>query len=532
MKILYNAKIISLNPGQPTATALAINHHPPHSGRVVAVGTDEKIRTEFGSIAEAENMGGGVILPGLTDAHLHLRHYAHSLKKLDLFGLNKQECLDLVARKAAESEPGMWILGHGWNHNNWPEGLPSASELDRVSPDNPVHLTHVSLHSSWENSKALTAAGIGADTRDPKNGRIVRDHSGIPTGVLLEAASKLVEEAIPQPTPEEDLAAIKHAQQALWQLGLTGIHDYDRIPSFIALQSLHNRGNLTLRVIKNLPVESLDDITAAGLRSGFGDDLLRIGGIKAFADGALGSHTAAMLAPYENQPDNRGISFLDAEELFEIGRQAVDGGLSLTVHAIGDAANHEMLNGFAQLRSYEDRQGLPRLRHRIEHVQVLHPDDISRLAELDLIASMQPIHATADMLMADDYWGQRARYSYAWRSLEASGAVLAFGSDAPVDTPNPFHGIHAAVTRRRVDGSPGPQGWYPEECISLERALAGYTTGPAYAAGMENRLGRLAPGYLADLIVLAEDPFNIPQDALHTLKPTATMIGGDWVWRN
>jgi predicted amidohydrolase YtcJ len=532
MKILFNANIITMNPGQPNTSALAIDHHAPLAGRIIAVGTDEKIRAEFGTIAEAEDMGGATILPGLTDAHLHLRHYAHSLKKLDLFNLSKQACLDLVAKSAVESEPRRWILGHGWNHNNWPEGPPTAAELDQAAPQNPVHLTHVSLHSSWENSKALAAAGIGAGTPDPKNGRIVRDQAGTPTGVLLEAASKLVDDVIPQPTPDEDLAAMEHAQQTLWQLGLTGIHDYDRIPSFIALQRLHGHGSLKLRVIKNLPVESLDAITAAGLRFGFGDDLLRIGGIKAFADGALGSHTAAMLAPYENEPGNRGISFLDAEEIFEIGRRAVDGGLSLTVHAIGDAANHEMLNGFSQVRSYERRQSLPHLRHRIEHVQVLHPDDIPRLAELDLIASMQPIHATADMVMADDFWGQRARYSYAWRSVEAGGAVLAFGSDAPVDTPNPFHGIHAAVTRRRVDGSPGPEGWYPEECISLERALKGYTAGPAYAAGMEDRLGRLAPGYLADLIVLADDPFNTPQEALHTLKPSATMIGGDWVWRN
>ncbi|MFN2144391.1 MAG: amidohydrolase, partial [Anaerolineales bacterium] len=333
MKILYNAKIITLDSSQPAASALAISHHAPHQGRIVAIGSDEAIQKEFETVSEAEDLHGAVLLPGLTDAHLHLRHYAHSLKKLDLFNLSKQECLNLVAIRAADSAPGRWILGHGWNQNNWPEGLPTAAELDRAAPDNPVHLTHVSLHSSWENSAALKAAGIDSETRDPKNGRIVRDAAGAPSGVLLEAADELVDEVIPQPTPEEDIQAIAEAQQALWQLGLTGVHDYDRIPSFTALQRLHGQGSLKLRVVKNLPVESLDEITAVGLRSGFGDDLLRIGGIKAFADGALGSHTAAMLAPYEGEPNNRGISFLDAEEIFEIGRKAVDGGLSLTVHA-------------------------------------------------------------------------------------------------------------------------------------------------------------------------------------------------------
>jgi predicted amidohydrolase YtcJ len=531
MKILYNAKIITFNPQQPKASALVINHHAPHAGRVVALGNDEQIRAKFGSIAKAENIGGATILPGLTDAHLHLRNYALGLKKLDLFNASKQKCVDLVAQRAADTPPGEWILGHGWNQNNWLEGLPAAEDLDQAAPNNPVHLTHVSLHSSWENSAALNAAGISVNTRDPENGEIVRDENGNPTGVLLEAASSLVEIMIPELTAEENIQAIEAGQQALWQLGLTGVHDFDRIPSFIALQTLHQRGSLKLRVLKNLPVESLDEITTMGLRSGFGDDLLRIGGIKVFADGALGPQTAAMLAPYEGQEENRGISFLDSEEIFEIGRQAVSSGLSLTVHAIGDAANHKMLDGFEQLRRYEEAQELLQLRHRIEHVQVLHPDDIPRLSQLGLIASMQPIHATSDMLMADEHWGERARYSYAWRSLEETDTILAFGSDAPVDTPNPFHGIYAAVTRRRVDGTPSPDGWYPEERISLESALSGYTTGPAYTAGMENDLGMLAPGYLADLIVVPDDPFSLDKDVLHAIRPTATMVGGEWVWR-
>ena len=333
------------------------------------------------------------------------------------------------------------------------------------------------------------------------------------------------------PTHPDNLNQFQKAQEQLWQIGLTGVHDFDRIPSFISLQTLHRDGNLKLRVLKNLPVESLDTIVQSGLRSGFGDDLLRIGSIKAFADGALGSRTAAMLAPYDDDPTNTGMLLLDAEDLVEFGEKAVSNGLRLTVHAIGDGANHEMLNGFEQLRQFERAHHLPHLRHRLEHVQIIHPDDLDRLAELDLIASMQPIHATSDMDMAETGWGERARLSYAWNSIAQTGARLAFGSDAPVDSPNPFHGLHAAVTRQRANGYPNEDGWYPEERLSLIDALKAYTLGAAYTAGMEDRLGMLAPGYLADLILLDVDPFTCTPDQLREIQPHGTMIGGDWVFR-
>jgi predicted amidohydrolase YtcJ len=238
-----------------------------------------------------------------------------------------------------------------------------------------------------------------------------------------------------------------------------------------------------------------------------------------------------MLRPYDDNPANTGMLLMNAEDLVEIGQRAVQNGFRLTVHAIGDAANHEMLNGFALLRQFEQAHGLPRRRHRIEHVQLLHQEDFPRLAELDLIASMQPIHATSDIEMADLGWGERSRYAYAWKSLLDQGTRLAFGSDAPVDTPNPFHGLFAAVTRRRADGYPTPEGWYPGERLSLTEALQAYTRGAAYTAGMEDRLGMLAPGFLADLIVLEADPFELPPDELRELAPSATMVGGEWVWQ-
>jgi predicted amidohydrolase YtcJ len=343
---------------------------------------------------------------------------------------------------------------------------------------------------------------------------------------------ELVGRAIPEPAVEAVAEAIEQAQPALWRMGLTGVHDFDRRDCFMALQQLHAKGRLRLRVTKSIPLDALEHAVELGLRTGFGDDWLRIGSVKAFMDGALGPRTAAMFRPYLNEPENRGILNMDSEELFEAGRQAVDAGLSLAVHAIGDRANHEVLDAFEQLRRFEQDRSLPPLRHRIEHVQVLHPDDAGRLAELGIIASMQPIHATSDMRMADQYWGERAALSYAWQTQLGQGAKMAFGSDAPVESPNPFIGLHAAVTRQRADGSPGPEGWYPEQRLSVQEAIQGYTLGAAYAAGTESHSGKLAPGYLADLIVLAQDPFVSSPVALLEMASLGTMVGGEWVWQS
>jgi predicted amidohydrolase YtcJ len=429
---------------------------------------------------------------------------------------------------------GEWILGHGWNQNEWPEGFGSAADLDDAAPDHPVYLTAKSLHAAWANTAALHQAGISRQTQDPPDGLIQRDQDGSPTGILFETAMELVASRAPEPSVEQVSQAIRRALPVLLQMGITSVHDFDRRRCFAALQSLHAGGELSLRVVKSLPLEDLPHAAALGMQTGFGDDFLRIGSIKAFADGALGPRTAAMLQPYEDEPENRGMLMLDAEDLFEHGRLAVENGLSLAVHAIGDRANHEVLNAYAQLREYERarRPGLPPLRHRIEHVQLIHPGDAPRLASLGVIASMQPIHATSDMQMADRYWGERAALAYAWRTQLDRGATLAFGSDAPVESPNPFWGLHAAVTRRREDGSPGAAGWVPAQRLSAAEAFRAYTLAPAYAAGLENRLGRLAPGYLADLLVLDTDPFECDPEQLRDIRPLATMVGGNWVFRN
>lgn len=552
MKILYNARIYTLDSSRPVASAIVMERE-----RVLAVGETASLLPEF-ERAEKQDMQGQTVLPGLTDAHIHLQHYALSLQKVDCETGTREECLNRIAERVRAAGPGEWVLGHGWNQNSWSlsppaspartldgrggsasASWPTAADLDSIAPDNPVYLTAKSLHAGWANSAALRRAGITNNTPDPANGQLQRDEHGALTGILLETAMQLVSNAIPEPSLSSVAEAIEQAQPLLWRMGLTGAHDFDRRFCFMALQQLQAQDKLKLRVTKSIPLEDLTHAVELGLRTGFGDDWLRIGSVKAFMDGALGPRTAAMFQPYNNEPENRGILNMDGEELFEYGRRAVEVGLSMAVHAIGDRANHEVLDAYEQLRRFERdqgasgklRAGLPPLRHRIEHVQVLHPDDIGRLAELDIIASMQPIHAASDMLMADRFWGERAAHSYAWRTQLQRGVHLAFGSDAPVESPNPFFGLHAAVTRQRADGSPDPNGWYPEQKITLQEALEAYTLGPAYTAGMENRLGRLSPGYLADLIVLDQDPFAISPFDLYALEASATMIGGEWVWQ-
>ncbi|MBN1536268.1 MAG: amidohydrolase [Anaerolineales bacterium] len=530
MILLYNAKIHTLDKDLPVASSLVIDND-----RIVAVGgneysTSSEYQHWLDKVQEKINLEGRSVIPGLIDAHMHFKTYALGLQKIDCETITRQECLRRVKEKADKVQPGEWIYGHGWNQNSWQEGYGYAADLDAVAPVNPVYLTAKSLHAGWANSLALAEAGLNDQTPDPKDGCLGRDLEGKLNGLVFESAMVLIENKLPQPSIDDISQAMKQAQTELWRMGLTGLHDFDETDSFEALQVLNNSGELKLRVVKSIPLRLLSQAIDLGLRSGFGNEYLKIGQVKAFADGALGPHTAAMFRAYEDDLKNLGMLKLNVEEVYENGVLAARAGLPMAIHAIGDRAVNEVLNGLERLREFEKSQNITGLRHRIEHVQLIDPKDSTRLAELGIIASMQPYHMISDIRMADSFWGKRSKYAFAWQIQQKAGAVLAFGSDAPVEAPNPFWGLYAAVTRKCFDGYPGPDGWYPEQRLELMDALKAYTYGAAYAGGMENRVGKLAPGYFADLLVLDKDIFDCEAKEIKDMLPRATMVRGEWVW--
>jgi predicted amidohydrolase YtcJ len=525
MKIFHNAHIYS--PENPDATAFVVNQ-----GCFLALGTDDEVMDSFPKAELSVNLEGRTVWPGLTDSHVHLRHLAESMSIVDCETDTLKECLSRIKAAAEKLPENAWVRGHGWNQNLWKEGFGTAEQLDSICGGRPAYLTAKSLHAAWVNSKALELAGINAQTPDPTSGMIQRDEKGHPTGILFESqALAMIESSIPKPSQEELTAKLEALLPELWKLGLIGIHDFDGFECWQALQILHNEGRLQLRVRKNILHEHMDAFIHAGLRTDDGSDLLHMGGVKLFSDGALGPQTGAMIQPYE-QTEEVGLLLMTEEEILAIGKQAVNHGLALTIHAIGDLANHVVLNAYEKLRVYESDHDLPHLQHRIEHVQVIDPDDLPRLAALDIIASVQPIHATSDMVIADKYLGDRSRNAYAFNTLQESGATLIFGSDAPVESVNPFYGIHAAVTRRRLDGSPGPDGWHPEQRLALEDALAGFSRTPAEVANRGMRLGKIADGYRADFLILNEDPFGMEPQALGHILPEATFIDGRCVYKS
>lgn len=526
-RVIYNANIVTQSAHQARVSALAIIDN-----RIVAYGSDEDMLLLASAGTVRDNGGGKTIVPGLTDAHIHWEQTARGLQQVNVFEVpQKAVAVQRVAERAAITPAGQWITGYGWFQDIWPDGaFPTAADLDTVAPGHPVYLTAKSFHAAWVNSYTLRLCGISAATPDPEGGQIVRDAQGNPTGVLLELAMNLVSTQIPVLTPNQVADQLRHAQDLALSYGLTSIHDFDEPSCLVAMQILRERGELGLRMLKNINKKWLDAALDSGLRAGFGDDWIRIGALKMFADGALGPHTALMIEPYLGEPDNYGIRTIEKEEMIELMSRASAAGLASTVHAIGDRAVHDVLDAFEVVRREEVVRGeaLTSKRHRIEHLQVIHPNDVHRLAELKIIASMQPTHATSDMLTADKVWGERSRLAYNPRVQLDQGVVCAFGSDAPVESFDPLKGIHAAVTRQRPDGTPSPDGWYPEARLTVDEAVRGFTVGAAYAAQMENRLGQLAPGFLADLVVLDRDIYSIdPSDLLNT-KVTATMVDGVW----
>ena len=524
INILYNGQIYLHALDQKPVSALAIS-----SDKILAYGSDEEIRSRFPHPNSKTNLEARTVLPGLIDAHIHLLQYGLSLQRVDCETETLQQCLERIKSRSGTFPQDSWLLGHGWNQNSWGGIFGNKTLLDEIDSQHPIFLTAKSLHAAWCNSKALEIAQISGKTPDPDGGSIQKDERGNPTGILFKSAVDLVSRVIPSPTQAELSAAIQHAQNELNKFGITGAHDFDQMDCFSTLEDLLENDELNLRVVKGLPVKFLDEALELGLHSGFGNPLLRFGSVKLFSDGALGPKTAAMLQPYESSSDN-GLLLLDKEQILEIGLKALTGRFPLAIHAIGDLANRVVISSLIELNLYARQHHLPELRNRIEHLQLIAPSDLELLRGSGIVASMQPYHMISDQQMADRQWGKRSEFSYAWRSIGDTGTVLAFGSDAPVESPNPFASIHAATTRL-PSGYTDPEGWYPAQRIGLREAVNGFTTGAAYAAGMEASVGKLLEGYFADLIVLDEDPFSIPLINLPVVKTSATMVGGRWVWK-
>jgi hypothetical protein len=540
--------VYTADAAMPWAEAVAVR-----DGRLLAVGRDADVAALRGPHTRVIDLNGRLLLPGFTESHVHFIELALRASEIDATAAGSAgEVVEMVrARLGADrTAPQAWIRGAGWHASTWTDGERAhRSLLDAVAPAVPVALDSKDLHSIWLNSAALRQAGITAATPDVAGGVIERDATGEPTGILRETAVELAYRAIPRPDVLEIQEAVKAAVPGMWATGIVAMHNANDSTDALSLrtyQGLWRRGELGLRVVQHIPACNLNHARGLGLQSGLGDAWLRIGGVKFFADGALGSRTAHMLRPYLDNPDNWGVAATDPEELLERALCASRAGLSLTIHAIGDRANRDVLNVLTEVRRDEaehhgqERGGQPSavgcrsaLRHRIEHVQCIHPDDLPRLAELDIIASVQPIHTTSDMHMVDSFWGsERAGGAYAFRSLLDSGAKLIFGSDGPIEPHAPLIGIHAAVTRRRADGSPGPDGWQGQERLAVQEAIDAYTLWPAYAAGEEHYRGSLTPGKVADLVVLSEDIFGIEPMRILDVAVEMTVLDGEVVWKS
>lgn len=500
--------------------------------RVVALGTEEEVRAAAGAGARVEDLAGGHATPGLTDSHVHLTAWAVARMRVDLHGSGS---VAEVARRvsAARANAGEWIVGQGWNRHLL-GAAPDRSALDAAVPDRPVLLESNDIHAAWLNSEALGRCGITRDTPDPEGGVIVRDESGEPTGELLESARVMALTHVPSPDDDALRRALLDTQAELHRLGITGVHSVERT-GLTDLRLLAGSGELRLRVLQHVLLEDLEHAIAAGLRSGDPlpecGDLARVGGVKMFLDGALGSCTAWLHEPYVEDASAFGISTLPREAFAEAVSRAAGAGLASTVHAIGDAAVELALDVLGSVAPP------PALQHRIEHLQLCPPRLWERAAASGITASMQPVHLLTDIPAAERHWGhERCRGAYAFAPLLRRGMTLAFGSDVPVETADPRPGLYAAV--RRVPWSAvgkaadaDVEEWYPEHALTRAEALAAYTSGPAAAAGLGDRLGRLAPGYLADLTVWDRDPLAVPTDELLEMRCTATMVAGRTVFR-
>jgi predicted amidohydrolase YtcJ len=492
-------------------------------GRVVATG-DESLLEHHVDASKIDG-DGRVVLPGLIDAHAHVYSYGLLKNNLDLAGTPSVDAAVASIAAYATSKPHTrWILGRGWNQVLWPvKEFPNAGQIDKVVPDRPVWLRRVDGHAGWANSATLKLAGIDSGTPDPVGGKIVRDENGHATGILIDRAMDLIEKHIPQPDKSDIRAAIRSAIDALLAEGMTSVHDagIDTTNAEVYL-SMADDGELGMRIYA-MTGGAGDVLDAIGEPIyAYGNDRLEIASVKLYTDGALGSRGAAMIEPYSDDPENRGLPFWTQSELDAMVRKANGMGFQVGIHAIGDLGNRMALNSFERVQG-----GKPSpLRNRIEHSQIVTLEDIPRFAELGVVASMQATHATSDKNMAEDRIGpDRILGGYAWRRMLDAGVVLANGSDFPVELSNPFHGLYATVTRQGRDGEP-EGGWYADQALTRAEALLSFTLAAAYAARQEDRLGSLEPGKWADFIIIDRDYFTIPASEIDDIVVLETWVGG------
>lgn len=518
--------------GKPGAEAVLVKFDAMliRDGKIAAVGTLADLEATYGKqLADQRvDLKGKFVLPGITDAHGHVLGLGQNLMLADLRdATSESNAAATVADFARKNPSAPWVLGRGWNQENWDvRQFPQAQTLDEVDSERPIYLTRVDGHAAWANSKALELAGITADTVSPDGGDIIRDQQGQPTGVLIDNAMGLVERVIPTPTAEQQEQALKVAFEHLLARGITGVHDAGVDATNLQVyKDLANDNALPIRIYAMLSATepTLAELLAAGPYVS-DDDKLAVRSVKIYGDGALGSRGAALLASYHDAPDQHGLMVTSQERIRELYELIIPHGFQINTHAIGDRANRVVLDEME--RAYNTIGGRS-LRHRIEHAQIVHPEDIPRFKELNIIASMQPTHATSDKNMAEDRLGKaRMKGAYAWQTFAEQGTIIAAGSDFPVELADPFFGLHAAVTRQDRDNQP-QGGWYAHESLTLEQALRAFTLDAAYAAGQEQVLGSIEPGKWADFIVLDHDPFARDAAILWQNNVNATYVAGE-----
>ncbi|WP_313705530.1 amidohydrolase [Massilia sp.] len=509
-------------------TALAFDD----KGRIIAVGSAAEVNAKAPG-ARRIDLQGRTVLPGLIDAHGHVFGLGQMLTQLDLSQATSLEGALKAIGDYARANPGQgWLRGRGWNQENWKLGrFPTALDVDAVVNDRPVWFERVDGHAGWANSRALAAAGITDKTPDPAGGKIMRDANGKATGVLVDAAQELVTKVLPAQTEAEGRVALDRALGAMAKVGITSTHDAglgvaeDRL-----YRAYADQGKLTARIYGMIggTEKDFDALSKNGPLKTYGNDMYALRAVKLYSDGALGSRGAALIKPYSDEPHSHGLLFYKLDQMDAMMKKAMTRGYQVNVHAIGDAGNHQILDIYqkelAATRSAAQR-------HRIEHAQVVTQADIGRFKTLGIIPSMQPTHATSDKNMAETRVGpERIKGAYAWRTFLHQGSRIACGSDFPVESPNPFFGIHAAVTRMDHAGQP-VAGWHPEQAMSLKEAFRCFTLDAAYAGHAENSLGSLEPGKWADFIVIDQDLFKMPTYDIYKVGVLQTWVGGKAVYQ-